>query len=112
MGFVIPYVGFSSSAWNVPNILSQMINEPAWFLSIYFGSRPWCTRWCEGVLKIYSNQPSLLIVSVWIQNWYSVLRADTYKKSSGTKPNTAIGRLNANVHTTWNELCLNATDRL
>ena len=33
------------------------------------GFRPWCTRWCEGVLKKNSiNQPMCRIDSVWIQN--------------------------------------------
>ena len=68
--FVNPYLGLSSSGWKLPNNLSQIINTPAWFLSRYLRSTPWCTRWWEGVLNMNSiGFGSLWMVSVCIQNW-------------------------------------------
>ena len=30
---------------------------------------PWCTLWCDAVLRMYSSGPMLDTSSVWIQNW-------------------------------------------
>ena len=69
-GFVIPYTGSSSSRWKVPKRRSHTISTPAWLRSRYFGLRPWCTRWCEGVFSTHSAAaPSRPTARVWIQNW-------------------------------------------
>ena len=65
---------------------------PPWFRSMYFGSRPWWTRWLEGVLSTHSSGPSLPMTRVWIQNWYSVFTDVTLRNISGGKPRTASGR--------------------
>ena len=69
-----------------------MISVPAWLRSMYLGSLPWCTRWWLGVLRTHSNGPSFPMALVWIQNWYSVLKAPTVTMVSGWKPNQAMGR--------------------
>src|SRR3954468_4112198 len=62
---ILPYCSSGSSAWNVPNILSQIIKNMPMFMSRYLGLLAWCTLWCEGVTIKYSSQPILFTNSVW-----------------------------------------------
>ncbi len=63
-----------------------MMKMLPWFRSRYWRLEPWWTRWCDAVLNTSSTGPSLPIVSVWIQYWYSRFTPRAVSMVSGRNP--------------------------
>ncbi len=109
---VRPYVGRCTSGWKVPKIRSHRMRMLPKFLSRYSGSLPWCTRWCEGVTKTYSNQRgSFPIFSVCAKSPYTRWAECIVKTSAGCTPSSGSGsQIIFSNH--WAHLRRSAVERL
>ena len=75
-------------------------------------SLAWCTRWCDGVLRISSNHAGIRSMrSVCTQNWKSRLIENEVKIIQGGMPSSGSGTQTISSHHGFH-FCRTAVERL